>query len=102
MLERLMLALGLFVEATAEPRAHLIEPFIERAGEMLLAACGLIGEAPELACHFGKSECEFAGAAHGLETFSTLLAMAAPCEDGARDDQEKSQRRTGKQDLPKV
>jgi hypothetical protein len=28
--------------------------------------------------------------------------MAAPCEDGARYDQEKSQRRTGKQDLPKV
>ena len=95
-------ALGLFVQATAQPVAHLVEPFIESAGKVLLAALGLVGEASELARHFGKAEFEFARAPHRLEAFHVPVLLAAPGQHRGHDQKKESEACAGKQDLAEV
>jgi hypothetical protein len=94
-----MRALGLLAETAAEPVAHLVETLIERAGEMLLAARRLVGEAPELARHFGEPEFELARAPHRLEAFLTPLLLAAPGKERRHDEEKQSKAGAGEQDL---
>ena len=82
--------LALIGETAAEPVSDIIQPFVEGAGEMRLAARGLVGEAPQVTGEIGKTHFEFTGAAAGFESLFAADALSPPTED--RHQNEKKQR----------